>query len=319
MRVDVKARTRRPKLKDTAATTLLELTWDEYSHPGKALSDSAQRRERGTGTRWELGEDYVSGGGRQQWRRDHAAGIPPASLQDAFDKAQAAEPPDQAPQRVARVRRCRRLAEEGDEVSVHRAFDGDPQCWIRRRREAKRPLFVIGYNISQSAFVPAGHFAGVIARAVRSIEAMMAAGYAVRVVALEYCRQSRENPLTTWEAKGYSEPLDTGRLLSIGAPGTLRDLNFCWLERMHKEAGMQLDSGYGTPLAVPKSLQEYLGIDVMIEGHERRDEAAIAAELAARAAEAQGSGAGAAQARAAELDRRWALYYEQLANGERPK
>ena len=115
----------------------------------------------------------------------------------------------------------------GADYDVGEYVSGAPECWLDRAAEATRPVISIGANIVSSAGIPAKALEMRGAAVVALTLALQAAGYVVRVYAVEGMSIGRD----IWHRVEVTDPeggpMDTDRLLyALAHPSAARQLGY---------------------------------------------------------------------------------------------
>jgi hypothetical protein len=150
------------------------------------------------------------------------------------------------------ARRVRRYGEEGDEIDTARVAAGDPDCWSRRVRLARRRTFRLAINVQTNCSETDRTFAATAALACAAASALSRRGYGVEILPVMYSREHDTMRLGVFQpAKHAHDPLDTERILSWGQPAALRLLGFALqdaAEEVEPRCSWSRDRGEPRPL-----------------------------------------------------------------------
>lgn len=141
----------------------------------------------------------------------------------------------------------------GADYDVGEYISGAPECWLDRSAEAARPVITIGANIVSSAGIPAKALEMRGAAVVALTMALQAAGYVVRVYAVEGMSIGRD----IWHRVEVTDPeggpTDTDRLLyALAHPSAARQLGYALGAHLTGRSGTHC--GIGWPGSGPGQL-----------------------------------------------------------------
>ena len=169
-------------------------------------------------------------------------------------------------ERFESVKRKRVWSDDGSELDIDRVMCGDPNHWVKSKRNGKKRVIRIGVNMSASAGNKAKTFGQNVALAYLASEQLETLGYGVEIVALSCAYASGRNNLNmnddenayTFPLKRSTEPTDINRIGSIGLPSLLRYYGFRVSSALFRQDN-------GICMATSKEMKGFLNIDVLIE------------------------------------------------------
>lgn len=170
-------------------------------------------------------------------------------------------------ERFESVKRKRVWSDDGSELDIDRVMCGDPNHWVKSKRNGKKRVIRIGVNVSASGGNKEDVFAKNVALAYLASEQLETLGYGVEIMAIDSTYSSSANNLstysedetaTTFPLKRSTEPTDINRIGSIGLPSLLRYYGF-------RVASVLFRQHNGLCHRTSKEMQGFLNIDVLIQ------------------------------------------------------
>jgi hypothetical protein len=198
----------------------------------------------------------------------------------------------------------------GDSADIGRALVAIAP-WEQFRRTAAKRAVTIGYHMSLNAMSREETFRVNAVAATRMSDALMAAGYDVRIIGVNVARGAWNTPENrpkhnhgdqwvgsappdwigyTFPIKEFGSPLDEQAMLALGTPAMLRSLSFNHTLELFPQIKYWDHAGQAKPL--PLDIQAALGIDVMIAKQFDRGTAASYIESQAQAMKEKLEGGG---------------------------
>tara|TARA_R110002020_G_scaffold72318_9_gene186194 strand:+ start:4585 stop:5613 length:1029 start_codon:yes stop_codon:yes gene_type:complete len=167
-------------------------------------------------------------------------------------------------ERFESVKRKRVWCEDGSELDIDRIMTGDPDHWIKTKRNGKKRVINIGINTSASCGNGASVFAKNVALAYVTAEALENLGYGVKITAINSSYysdggngNSSHETASTFPLKRATEPVDIERVGSIGLPSMLRYYGFVTDGLIHRQT-----CGYCWDMS--DEMKGFLNIDILV-------------------------------------------------------
>ena len=168
-------------------------------------------------------------------------------------------------ERFESVKRKRVWCEDGSELDIDRIMTGDPDHWIKTKRNGKKRVINIGINTSASWNNGSSVFAKNVALAYVTAEALENLGYGVRITAINTSyyydggngNSSRDETATTFPLKRATEPVDIERVGSIGLKSMLRYYGFVTDVLIHRQ-----NCGYCREMS--DEMKGFLNLDILV-------------------------------------------------------
>tara|TARA_X000001388_G_scaffold77170_1_gene76817 strand:+ start:767 stop:1831 length:1065 start_codon:yes stop_codon:yes gene_type:complete len=170
-------------------------------------------------------------------------------------------------ERFESVKRKRVWSDDGSELDIDRVMCGDPNHWVKSKRNGKKRVIRIGVNVSASGGNKEDVFAKNVALAYLASEQLETLGYGVEIMAIDstysqsnnnLSRYSSDENATTFPLKRSTEPTDINRIGSIGLPSLLRYYGF-------RVASILFRQSNGICRPTSTEMQGFLNIDVLIQ------------------------------------------------------
>ena len=169
-------------------------------------------------------------------------------------------------ERFESVKRKRVWGEDGAELDMDRIMTGDPDYWIKYKRNGKKRVVKIGINVSMSHKNGSSVFAKNVALAYITAETLESLGYGVQIVAVNssfYTRggnhgvRGQDETATTFPLKRTEELVDIERVGSIGLTSMLRYYGFITDAFIHRQSN-------GVCYTMSDEMKGFLNIDILV-------------------------------------------------------
>ena len=168
-------------------------------------------------------------------------------------------------ERFESVKRKRVWCEDGSELDIDRIMTGDPDHWIKTKRNGKKRVIRIGVNVSMSSFNSSEVFAKNVALAYICAEGLENLGYGVEIVAVNSSyflgsqnHLGQDETATTFPLKRVTEPVDIERVGSIGLSSMLRYYGFTTDTFINRQPN-------GMPNTMSNEMKGFMNIDILVE------------------------------------------------------